>query len=277
MRTVMESSPSEPEGFEYNNFDMTPLANFFTGYGLMFASLTLANLASAVITWVERCGANGLLTREDCAGGLWSQWQPRWAGGDIGGPRNLAILHMSGFAVGGAVMLPAGLLLRRIAHRGGGALELVRKHRNTIFGGLMIFGVLCMQWCRCLADLRRALSGGSGAAHVRSELKFDSHGLPKRVCVDTRPWETAMIPTLTLTNEDWGCEGRYNSGLGCLVMTACFSFLAWMPVSGGCIGATAVAMWLVVLGAAVATGMYGEGLARQLLRASAARTRCKHT
>jgi hypothetical protein len=263
---LMESSPSaaEPEGFQYNDFDMTPLANFFTGYGLMFACITLVNAASAVIKWGELC-VNGLLAREDCVGGLWDQWQPRWAGGDIGGPRNLAILHMSGFAVGCAVMLPAGLLLRRIAHSGGAALLFVRKHRNAIFGALMIFSVLCMQWCRCLADLRRAQGGGSGAVHVRVELKYDSQGLPRRVCVDARPWETALIPKLTLTNEDWGCEGRYNSGLGCLVMTCCFSFLAWMPVSWGCIAATAVAMWLVVLGAALATGMYGEGLARQLL------------
>jgi hypothetical protein len=65
-----------------------------------------------------------------------------------------------------------------------------------------------------------------------------------------RPWETAQMPTVALANEDWGCEGRYNSGYGCLSMCCCFSVLAWMRVSWGSAAATAVIMWFVVLAAA---------------------------
>ena len=244
-------------GFEKYDFDITIFANFCTIFGIVGSGMFLTIAASGGLLWRGRCTVNGLLAREECAGGL---------GGDIGGSRNLVLMHIGGFAACVLVILPAGLILRRIAYRGGTALVFVRKHRNSIFSALMIHMVLCMQYCRCLADLRRSQSGGSGAAHVRLELQYDSHGLlPRRVCVDARPWETALITSVALTNEDWGCEGRYNSAQACFTMMCWFSFRAWMPVSWGSAAATAVVMWLVVLGAALPAGMYGEALARQLV------------
>ena len=171
-RGVMES------GFEEYDFDITTIANFCTVFGCICLCLGLSNAAAAGLMWRERCPANDLRARGDCMAGM---------GVDIGGTSHLVLMHLSGFAVGAAVALPAGVLLRRIAHRGGDALLFLREHRNVISGALVICSVMVLQFCRCVADLRRAHGDGSGAAHVSLELKYDSDALlPRRVCTDAR-------------------------------------------------------------------------------------------
>jgi hypothetical protein len=165
-------------GFEKFDFDITTIANFCTVFGSVFLCHGLSNAAAAGFMWRERCPANDLRARGDCMAGM---------GVDIGGTSQLILMHLSGFAVGAAVTLPAGVLLRRIANRGGDALLFLREHRNGISGALVICSVMFLQFCRCVADLRRAHGDGLGAAHVSLELKYDSDALlPRRVCVDAR-------------------------------------------------------------------------------------------
>ena len=234
------------DGFERFDFDVTGVGNWMVAIGLTTAWLAFATLAG--------CGVQG------------SVW-PQWSANDP-----LALLHGSCFAACALLSLSGSVLVRRASRNDDASLDFLRRHRHGLLSTLLVVVVLLWQLCRCLADMRRAFGGfpnvyhGPGAAVVRLESDASSLlALPRRVCVDERPWETAMLPTVALVNEDWGCEGRYNSGYGCLTTMTCFSVLANLPICWEWAVATAFVLLLVVFGAALPAGMYGEGLVRQLV------------
>jgi len=235
------------DGFERFDFDVTGVGNWMVAIGLTTAWLAFATLAG--------CGVQG------------SVW-PQWSANDP-----LALLHGSCFAACALLSLSGSVLVRRASRNDDASLDFLRRHRHGLLSTLLVVVVLLWQLCRSLADMRRAFGGfpnvyhGPGAAVVRLEAHDASSllALPRRVCVDERPWETAMLPTVALVNEDWGCEGRYNSGYGCLTTMTCFSVLANLPICWEWAVATAFVLLLVVFGAALPAGMYGEGLVRQLV------------
>jgi hypothetical protein len=170
----------DDDTFEQYDFDPSVGRDLCTAFAVCFGAFCLSALSGGRSAWNLGIHSTSPTTP-----------QPVYVLGGV----DLQLLHAGAFLVGHVFSASIVLWLRWAESKGGAPWLFVRRYWNPI-ASLIIFGlVVCMQTCRCIADLRRAQPGNQlMLEHVVLNIEFETGALPKRSCIDSKPWETALMP-----------------------------------------------------------------------------------